>query len=630
MRKNILRITSIILSVCILTGCRLPFSADERTEGEKKYPQFLTIDVYDTQANGQGLQRGWFARKVRDKFNIQLNIITSNSELNSEATYESMRASGKLGDIIITNVDNGRLSELVREGLVLDMTPYLSKCENLNKYRQQIAVTSAFAGVDGNFAVPSEISDFPATEPSEDFEPTNAPTLRWDLYKAAGYPEINSIEDLLPILKTMQDMAGKSDSGEDVYAFSLFGDWDGGAMQNAGALASLYGYDIQGFVLFNPQNGKTESIAKPDSLYLKMLHFLFEANQMGLVDPDSALQNYETVASKMKDGAILYSFWPWMGESLYNSDEHLAMGKGFASVEMDDASYICWGNNPDGRQSSSIMIGGNTKDPQRMVDFVDWLYSDEGIECCGSPTGDFRGPEGLTWEETEDGPKLTSFGTDAFINMTNDLEVPESYGGGTWKGGVSELNFKPVDIKNLDKNSIDFSYLRWDDYKKKTATSITEDWQKHYGTDLTPIDYFKEKKLISVIPGSDWATDDYPEYIKTVEQQCRHTLVDFSWKMVFAKDENEFNELKETMLSTLVRLGFDEVIKVNTQFAKDRYEVLKAAAQGKNTSAKYKASIEKKEQSGKDVEVEPKGQSAQGVTDIESENQPVKESEVSP
>ncbi|MCR5341919.1 MAG: extracellular solute-binding protein [Butyrivibrio sp.] len=579
MKRKFHRTISLLLTVCILSGCRLPFRADNRTEGERKYPEFLTIDIYDTQANTQGLQRGWFAKKVRDKFNMQLNIISSNTDLGSDATYETMRASGKLGDIIITNIDNGRLSELVREGLVLDLSPYLDNCENLKQYEEQITLTSAFADAEGSWAVPSEISDFPSTEPSEIIEPTNAPTLRWDLYKKAGYPEITTLEDLLPILKIMQNTAGKSDSGKDVYAFSLFGDWDGGAMQNAGALTSLYGYDIQGFVMLNPENGDIQSVANPNSLYLKMLHFLFEANQMGLVDPESQVQNYETVASKMKDGAVLYSFWPWMGESLYNSDEHLALGKGFASVKMDDASYICWGNDPNGKQSFSIMAGGNTKDPQRMVDFIDWLYSDEGIECCGSPTGDFRGPENLTWVNTENGPKLTDFGVDAFINMTEALDVPEEFGGGTWKAGVSGLNFKPVDLKNADKNDIDFCYQNWDDYKEKTTVSITEDWQKHYKTDLTPIQYFEKQNLISVIPGTEWAAEDYPDYIKTVELQCRQTLVDYSWKMVFARDEDEFDSLQDTMLSTLVRLGFDEVIKINVRYAQDRYELLKNAAE---------------------------------------------------
>ena len=37
-----------------------------------KYKEFLTVDVFDSQANYQGIQSGWFAKIVKDKFNICL------------------------------------------------------------------------------------------------------------------------------------------------------------------------------------------------------------------------------------------------------------------------------------------------------------------------------------------------------------------------------------------------------------------------------------------------------------------------------------------------------------------------------------------------------------------------------
>ncbi len=565
------------MAVCILTGCRLPFGDSQETEGEKKYSEFITIDVFDTQANTQGLQRGWFAKIVKDKFNMQINIISQNQDHNGEATYETMRASGKLGNLIMTNVDDGKLAELVREGLILDMSEYLEGCENLKKYKNQMEATSAYAGVEGIWAISSEISENSAIEPSDLDEPTNAPFIRYDLYKELGYPRISTLENILPVLKEMQQAAGKSDSGEAVYAFSLFRDWDGGAMQNAGALTALYGYDVQDFVLLNPDTGDIQSIADKDSIYFRMVKLLFDANQMGLVDPQSPYQNYETVAGKVKDGAVLYTFWPWMGESLYNSDDHLAQGKGFESIVVEDASYLTWGNDPDGKQSFSLMVGANTKDPKRLVDFVDWLYSPEGIECSGSPTGNFRGPEGLTWEMTETGPKLTDFGVDAFINMKANLEVPEEYGGGTWTEGVSWLNFKPLDKQEVDDRGNPYYYSMWKDYQERTATHITDDWKKHYRTELTPIGYFNENNMITVVPGTEWVQEEYPDYLKTIQEQCRQTIIDYSWRMVFADSEDEFYRLKEELLGTLSRLDYDKFLEFNIENAVKRYEALQSA-----------------------------------------------------
>ncbi len=580
MKKRIIQTISLILAVCILGGCRLPFDDSNLTEGQKKYPEFITIDVFDIQSNTQGLQTGWFAEIVKQKFNMQLNIIAPNKEGNGDATYESMRASGKLGDIIISNAADGMLRELVREGLILDMTDYISSCENLMKFKSQIDVTSSYAEADGIWAIPSEISHESEIEPSDYDEPTNAPSIRWDLYKNAGYPEVNTIEDILPVLKNMQEQEKESELGNPVYAFSLFRDWDGGAMQNAGALASLYGFDSLGFVMMNPQTGEIQSIADEDSIYFRMLKLLFEANQMGLVDPESGTQSYEKVAEKFREGAVLYSFWPWMGASLYNSDERLSEGKGFASLKINDASYLTWGNDPNGKQSFSLMIGNATKDPQRMVDFADWLFSKEGIEKCGSPTGDFRGPEGLTWIKTEDGPKLTEFGKKAFIEMDPELTVPEEYGGTLWSAGVSWLNFKPVDKQETDEDGIPYQYQMWDDYKELTKSEVSGDWEQCYKTDLAPIEYFRSENMLTVLPGTEWAGYEYPEYVETIEEQCRQIIVDYSWRMVFASSRAEYEYLKKSMIDTLGRIGYSEVLELNMEAAKTRYELFKSALEG--------------------------------------------------
>ena len=53
-------------------------SSDGETEGSSKYKDFITVDVFDSMANYQGIQSGWFAKIVKDKFNMELNIIAPN------------------------------------------------------------------------------------------------------------------------------------------------------------------------------------------------------------------------------------------------------------------------------------------------------------------------------------------------------------------------------------------------------------------------------------------------------------------------------------------------------------------------------------------------------------------------
>lgn len=61
--------------------------------------------------------------------------------------------------------------------------------------------------------------------------------------------------------------------------------------------------------------------------------------------------------------------------------------KGFASATIKDMKCLSYGSMPDGKMSVGIMVGSQTKDPQRMVDFINWLYSPEGIEASSAQSG---------------------------------------------------------------------------------------------------------------------------------------------------------------------------------------------------------------------------------------------------
>lgn len=551
-------------------------SSDGTESSNAKYPKTLTVDVFDSQANFQGIQTGWFAKIVKDKFNIELNIIAPNVAGGGDTLYQTRSANGNLGDIIITNLDSSRLKDMVTAGLVLDMTDYIGDCEYLTKYKSAIESASDLADQDGLWAVPSEISNQPATEPCEASEPTNAPSLRWDLYKEAGYPEINTLEDLLPVLSQMQEIARKDDSS--AYAFSLFKDWDGDVMQNAGGLCSLYGYEPMGFAMMKDDGSDVQSVIDDDGIYVRALKFLFEANQQGLIDPESTTQDFDTVQTKYQNGHVLYSIWPWLGAGKYNTTENTAEGKGFATAQIKDMQCLSYGSMPEGKMSLGIMVGSQTEDPQRMVDFVDWLYSPEGIMASAPQTGGTCGPEGLTWTNDNGTPKLTDFGVQAFVDMDSDLAVPDEWGGGSWKDGVSALNYKAVGVVDVDDSTgICYNYQRWDDYLERVATPLSEDWSAQNDGAATAIDRLESTNNLLVLPGTNYATPEYTTDISTIKEQCKQTIVQYSWQMVFASSEKEFNSLLKTMQDTVKGLGYDDVLAVDKANCQDRGDLIKAA-----------------------------------------------------
>ena len=530
-------------------------SSDGETEGNSKYKDFITVDVFDSMANYQGIQSGWFAKIVKDKFNMELNIIAQNVAGGGDTLFQTRSAAGDLGDLIITGCGNGRLQNLVTAGLVIDMTDYLKDAENVHRYDSAIETTSQLVEEDGIWAIPSESSSNSPTTSSEGLEPNYGAYLRWDAYKAAGYPELNTLEDLLPALQKMQEAVPTSDSGKQTYAISLFKDWDGNLMSNAKPEASLYGYDEIGFVLAKADGSDYQSFIDSDSAYVRSLKFLFEANQMGLVDPESTTQNYGTLFAKYQDGQILFSPYPWLGQSAYNTDANKAEGKGFMLAPIADECIFSYGCQVNGNGGNAgIMIGSKAEDPQRLADFIDWLYSPEGImESCAQTASTC-------------GPVITDFGKQALYGET--VNVPDEWGGGTWKDGVSALNYKAVNQLDVNpETGICYDYTTWSSVLENQDNTLYADWKTQTGAETT-MDYLTSHDQILVAPGSGYAVPEEDSQISTLRGQCKASIVDYSWKMVFASNEDEFNSLLAEMQDTLEGLDYQTVLDYDMECAK--------------------------------------------------------------
>ena len=536
-KKLISAVLCTALVVSTLAGC-----GSKKTEntGSKdgNYDKFITVDVYDDFANYQGIQSGWFAKVVKDKFNMELNIIAPNVAGGGDTLYQTRSAAGDLGDLVLINTNNGRLNDVVSAGLVMDATDLMDGKDILKNYGDAVTATNTGLSEDGMYAFPNSVSSDAATEASEGLEPTFGPYIRWDYYKQLGYPEMNNLEDFLDVLEQMQTLARQTEGSNDIYAISLFKDWDDNMLNNAKQIACMYGYDEVGFELLSADGSSTQSIIDDDSVYIQALKFFYEANQRGLVDPDSTTQNYDTWSAKYTNGKVLYCPWPWVGQNLYNTAENKAAGKGFMFAPVKDMKIFSYGSCPEGNSSRVICIGSNAEDPQRMADFIDWLYSPEGIRLNGQSNG-AAGIEGLTYEVNSDGkPELTDFGKKALPN--NSVEVPEEYGGGNWKDGVSALNFKPVNLEDIDPDTREaYDWQTWETTIENNQTELDKDWAEHMGASST-MEYVQNNNMLEVAPGSSYSIPEADSNITTVRGQCKSAVVDNSWKMVFASNDSEF------------------------------------------------------------------------------------------
>lgn len=556
-----------------LAGCGGDDTASDVDDGS-----LMTVEVFDGLANYQGMQKGWFAKIVKDKFNIELNIVAPNVAGGGSTLFDTRSASGNLGDIIIYGYDNGTGAKLVKAGLLADISPYLDGMDNIKAHQIAIDAMNKESGVeDGVYGIPGAVSSYAPTQASEGLEPTFGPYLRWDYYKAVGYPEIGTLEDLIPVLKQMQDKARETEGRDDIYAMSLFKDWDGNMMNNAKQPTCFYGYDEMGFVLAAADGSDYQSITDEGGIYERTIKFFNAAYRAGIVDPESTTQNYDTMNSKYKEGKVLFSFWPWLGQAAYNTNENKDAGKGFMIAPLEDQKIFSYGATPTGGKTF-IGVGANAKNKQRLVEFIDWLFSSEGVYDSGAQTGGAAGPQGLNWEINDAGePVLTDFGSSVLSGASEN--VPEEWGGGSYADGISALNFPTVNVNDVDPDTgYPYNATMWpSELEKSNGNALNQDWSSHMGGYSTTMEYLEANDMIAVSPGSSYMAPQEDSQITTLRGSIKTEIVNSSWKASFASSEAECDKILADMRETVKGLGIDEVLAVDMKNAKDQDAARKAA-----------------------------------------------------
>ncbi|WP_058302561.1 extracellular solute-binding protein [Gorillibacterium timonense] len=535
----------------------------------------ITLDVFSLTSNFSGDQPGWFAKVVKDKFNIKLNIISPQLE-GADAKFSAQMASGNLGDIVIFGGADQKWQDAIKAGMLLDWTKdslldnygknmlkYAPKAIEKNKVNYGSGTSVYGIGIDVG---PDQAG------PSEAKELNAHPNLRWDLYQKIGSPEIKTMEDYLPVLKKMQEAQPKSDSGRPTYAFSLWGDWDGNMMMHTKAWAILHGYEETdgfnpgGFTLISADKDEVQGILDDNGLYLRALKFYFNANQMGLMDPDSLTQKFEDASNKMKDGQVLFSMFSWQ-DDVYSTPERLAEGKGFQLVPFKEERNFSNGFNPYGADRF-WSIGSKTKSPERVMEFIDWLYSPEGYM-----TSNYGLP-GMVYELKDGKPVLTELGEKAL--PANDTPIPDEFGGGNWKDGRSQLTntFKFTSVN--PETGEPYDYQLWSSQLAKPSNKVDESWTKAMNA-TSPKDYLEKNNMLAVqkaiFTGTAPAT--YPDDLEQKRGQVATVIKEYSWKMIFAKNEAEFDKLKKELVDKAKGLGYEDVVKFNTEQSQKVFEYRK-------------------------------------------------------
>ena len=541
------RLLATLMTVALLLSA---FPAMATAPYDGPYEDTLVIEFYNVAANYQGIQAGWFGKILKDKFNIEVNIIAP--QVSGSAIYQARTSAGFLGDLVILGPEE--FADCVQAGLIREIGDGVRNMESLTDFYGQIETVNNSLFEDGGiYALPLEMMDTsPTTVTSEQIY--SSPLLRWDLYKEVGSPVIEDLDGLIEVLAAMMEAQPTNADGDPAYGMSLWPDWDGGdgmlGIANAAQLTTWYGEKIKGSLLLKP-DGTFVPVTDKDGAYYKALHFLNKANRAGIVDPDSGTQDWSNAVAKMSAGQVYLMWYSWQ-VGFWNSVERQQNGTAFTFIPIEDQLYYADSDNYYG--SGRLWgVGANVEGEKydRIMEFIDWYASPEGL------TIEHIGLEGFNYGINEDG-KYYVMNDNALMD---NLPVPEEWGGGGYDDGFNDINQWIINAAAMNPDTGErYAYGYWDSYKEQMMTDMKREWQEMFDAEYA-VDYMiKNNKLVVSPSVSVSLPGDTPD-ISIIRNQCSDLFSDYSWRMIFAADDEKFDQMWDDMTEHMNGFDFETLVE---------------------------------------------------------------------
>lgn len=551
MKKKLLskKLMAMLLASSMVIGSSAALSG---CAGKGKKDGDIVLDVYSQLANFSGEQTGWSADVLKEKLGIRINIIP-----NSDGVYETRSENGDLGDVVVWGADNTQYPLAVKAGLLFnwedddllnDFGPYIK--ENMPDAlakNKELTKTITEGESDALYGFGHNVAQ--SSEDHESFFYTW--DVRWDLYKQLGYPVIKDLNDFEKMLKDMQKICPKDDSGNKVYAVSLWPDWDDAMVMYVKATATAYyGYDELALGLYDSQTGNYHDALEENGPYLEMLKFYNNLYQDGLVDPDSMTQTYDKMIEKVQNGGVLFSIFNYSGQIAYNTKEHTSAGKLMYCMKPENATPIVYGMNTQGGDRI-WSIGSKCEFPEKAMELINYLCTPEG-----RMTMEF-GPQGVTWDYDEDKhPYFTELGKKCQADKNTSMEGTKYKG--TYHDGEIQINNTTwsADAKNPDSNGDTYNKDNWPSQNAAAESEIEQDWRDKTGA--TSVNTYMEARKYVVQPGTSFSKSAQDDTLKTTWNQVTTCIKENSWKAIYAKSDKEFDKIVADMKKQAAKYGYDK------------------------------------------------------------------------
>lgn len=469
----------------------------------------------------------------------------------SDEKTNAILASGDLPDIMYVTPDN--LETMIDSGMVMQLDDHLDKLPHVAAMSELLNPAFNYIreyrsnGTNNVYAFPTLVGQTSFADSTD----RNVIKLNWEIYEEIGAPEIKSFDDLIKVAKQMMDAHPTDENGAKIY----------GTILNSGSDATYWGNIILWLRWNNYMEtqlpylleadmiaGEYHSILEDNSMYYQGLKFYFDCMQAGILDPDSINTDRATAGSKprMFGGGTqpgwrdtYYEYWI-PGTRIYFSPSTI------------------YGDTLYGDTNSYIVINAKTEKLDACLKLID-IFADPDAQIMRT-----MGPDGDYWYTTEDGHLYL---TDKAKNYLENREGNYVYDDGeeafmwntNWLLNTGEL----TTYKGFDEEPIQIMHTAWNEELQYTSNTATYNkWKETMGYESWTALLEDNNCLIS-----DSRLENINSFMSTPDDNLqltidaiKDTVVDASWKMVYASSEQEFESIWKQMVEDCIGLGAQDVI----------------------------------------------------------------------
>lgn len=528
-------------------------SADS-TEGQTAWDGPLDlVTIYPSSAiTASGLVTGYKA-DVLAKRGLQAEVWAFSDEKTN-----AILASGDLPDIMYVNSNN--LSVLIDSGMIMSLDEYLTEDKLPHIATNDIMKTALnyvkeFRSGDTGmvYGIPAQVGV--STLPQDDGiwadNGRNSVKVNWDVYYAAGCPEINSIDDLIPAMKKMMETQPEAEDGTKTWGTMLNSGSDTSYWGNMQLWNKWFGYESDNLpylIETDMVHSSYSSIldTERDSLYYKGLKWYNECYREGVMDPDSINNDRETQKAKVeKSLACMIPSGTAAGWA------------GYLPVYIEGQQLYPEKYEKPYGADNYLVVNANCKNIDAVLRMIDMLADTDAffeLNC---------GPEGILWEYGEDGLVYpTEYGLDCAINgkdvefngekyvlwMDSDRLTTSSYantylgpnGPRQWRG---QGNWTEV----REHTNNDESYVQWRE---------TFGYDRFYDQ-IVAENAFTPNSELDNVTNFCAQPDDAMQLTIDAIKQC---VVEASWKMVYSESDEEFEKIWDQMIQDCRDLDAESIV----------------------------------------------------------------------